>query len=195
MSNIAARFSQPNTSWVISCMVTDIHSRQERRRNTALHSYYFRQELSVKGKLIDYVVQSNSGIISGDDNVRYQFSGADWKTEGAPVVGSMVDFEEKDGVAHAIYLVRKPFSSNGLSKRWVAAIFAFFLGAFGIHKFYLGKTGTGLVMLCVSVFGFVLLGLPTAVMAIIAFIEFILYITKSDEDFLRIYIEEKKNWL
>lgn len=33
----------------------------------------------------------------------------------------------------------------------VAMLFAFFLGVFGIHRFYLGHTGTGLAMLLITV--------------------------------------------
>ncbi len=34
-----------------------------------------------------------------------------------------------------------------LKSRAVAAILAWFLGIFGIHRFYVGKTGTGILMI------------------------------------------------
>ncbi|MCD8303771.1 MAG: NINE protein [Prevotellaceae bacterium] len=55
-----------------------------------------------------------------------------------------------------------------------AALFAFFLGGLGVHKFYLGQIGKGIIYLI-----FCWTGIPT----IIAFIEFILYLCMSDEEF------------
>lgn len=62
---------------------------------------------------------------------------------------------------------------NGKS-RVAAALLAFFLGAFGIHKFYLGQIGMGIVYL---------LFCWTFIPAIIAFIEFILLLVMTDETF------------
>ena len=67
----------------------------------------------------------------------------------------------------------RQFSPNRKNKV-VAALFAVFLGAFGGHKFYLGKIGQGLLYL----FFF-----WTLIPAIIAFIEFILLLAMSDEAF------------
>ncbi|WP_268236658.1 TM2 domain-containing protein [Oceanisphaera marina] len=75
-----------------------------------------------------------------------------------------------------------------------AALFAFFLGAFGAHKFYLGYTKQGVIMLLVFLLGFILLGLPSIVIGIIAFVEFILYLVKSDEEFEQTYIVGSKPW-
>ncbi|MCD8266486.1 MAG: NINE protein [Prevotellaceae bacterium] len=55
-----------------------------------------------------------------------------------------------------------------------AALFALFLGGFGAHKFYLGQIGKGIIYLV-----FCWTGIPS----IIAFIEFILYLCMSDEEF------------
>lgn len=66
---------------------------------------------------------------------------------------------------------------NGKS-RIAAALLAFFLGGFGIHKFYLGRVGWGIVYL---------LFCWTFIPAVIAFIEFILLLVMSDETFNRKY--------
>ena len=66
---------------------------------------------------------------------------------------------------------------NGKSKI-AAALLAFFLGGFGVHKFYLGQVGLGLIYL---------LFFWTFIPAIIALIEFILLLTMSDEAFDRKY--------
>jgi len=41
----------------------------------------------------------------------------------------------------------KPTKQISEKNFWAALLFAFFLGCFGIHRFYLGKIGTGLLML------------------------------------------------
>jgi len=62
---------------------------------------------------------------------------------------------------------------NGKSKI-AAALLAFFLGGLGVHKFYLGQVGWGIVYL---------LFCWTFIPAIVAFVEFILLLTMSDERF------------
>lgn len=46
-------------------------------------------------------------------------------------------------------------------------------------------------MLLVFVLGFILIGIPSMIIGLIAFIEFIIYLTKSDEEFHKIYIQGK----
>lgn len=69
---------------------------------------------------------------------------------------------------------------NGKSKL-AAALFALFLGGLGIHKFYLGQVGWGIVYL---VFCW------TFIPALVGFIEGILYLVMSDNDFNRKYSVE-----
>ncbi len=62
---------------------------------------------SVKGTILDYTIQTNVGIISGDDGQRYSFQGAQWReTEKYPTKGMRVDFSPQAGNAIAIYEVR-----------------------------------------------------------------------------------------
>lgn len=80
------------------------------------------------------------------------------------------------------------------SKSKVAAgLLAIFLGGLGIHKFYLGYTTQGIILLLVTIFGALLLIGPL-ITAVISFIEGIIYLTKSDEDFNNIYVVNKKEW-
>jgi TM2 domain-containing membrane protein YozV len=59
-----------------------------------------------------------------------------------------------------------------------AALFAMFLGGFGVHKFYLGRAGQGI---------FYLLFFWTFIPSIVAFIEGIVYLTMDDAEFAAKY--------
>ncbi len=79
----------------------------------------------------------------------------------------------------------------GADKKIAAGVCGILLGALGIHKFILGYTTQGIIMLLVSI---LTIGLAAPIMGIIGLIEGILYLTKSDEDFSRTYIQNKKGW-
>ena len=144
----------------------------------------------MKGKILDYNIQTSSGIISGEDGKRYTFNNEEWKSNKSPAVNQIVDFAIDGDKAVAVYLE----NSNEGKNKIVAALLAFFVGAFGIHKFYLGCKKAGIIMLVLFFTGFALFGIPSFIMGIIAFVEFILYLMKSDDDFQRIYVEGKKCW-
>jgi TM2 domain-containing membrane protein YozV len=72
---------------------------------------------------------------------------------------------------------------------------SFLLGAFGAGKFYLGYNNTGFIRLGIAIIGGVLtLGLATVAMMVIAWIEAVIYFTKSDADFIRIYQQGRRAW-
>lgn len=77
------------------------------------------------------------------------------------------------------------------SKKIVAGVCAILLGALGIHKFILGYTTEGVIMLCASVLS---CGLLAWAVGIIALIEGVIYLTKSDEDFYITYVANKRAW-
>jgi len=60
-----------------------------------------------------------------------------------------------------------------------AALLAFFLGGFGIHRFYLGHTATGVAMLVLFVIGLATCGVTSAAVGVWAFVDFILILTGS----------------
>jgi TM2 domain-containing membrane protein YozV len=81
------------------------------------------------------------------------------------------------------------------SNKIAAGIFGILLGGLGIHKFILGYTGAGLIMLLVTIVGGILTcGIAAGVMHIIGLIEGIIYLTKSDEEFVRVYVDGRKEW-
>jgi TM2 domain-containing membrane protein YozV len=75
----------------------------------------------------------------------------------------------------------------GAEKKVVAGILGILLGGLGIHKFYLGYTKEGIIQLVVGV-------LTCGVAGIVGLIEGIIYLTKSDEEFVATYINGKKGW-
>ena len=75
----------------------------------------------------------------------------------------------------------------GAEKKIPAGILAILLGGLGIHKFFLGYTKEGIIQIVVSVF-------TCGIGGVIGFIEGIIYLTKSDEDFVKTYITNKKGW-
>lgn len=148
----------------------------------------------MKGTILDYSVQSNEGYISGDDNQRYVFNGAEWKSTGAPLRGQKVDFVGENGRATAVFAaVGASVVSSGGKNKLAAGLLALFLGSFGIHKFYLGYNTAGVIMLLCGLLGLVLL-FPMVIVGMIGLIECILYLTKSDEDFERVYVQNKRPW-
>ena len=74
----------------------------------------------------------------------------------------------------------------GADKKIIVGICAILLGGFGVHKFILGYTSEGIIQL--------LLGLLCGIGGIIGIIEGIIYLTKSDEEFVRTYIYGRKGW-
>jgi len=77
------------------------------------------------------------------------------------------------------------------SKRILAGVLGIVLGSLGIHKFVLGLTTPGIIMLAVSL---VSCGFAAPIVHLIGIIEGIIYLTKTDEEFHQIYEVEKKGW-
>ncbi len=83
----------------------------------------------------------------------------------------------------------------GADKKLPAGICGILLGAFGVHKFVLGYTNTGIIMLAISLVGGMLsFGIISGVVGIIGLIEGIIYLTKSDEQFVEQYVRNRKQW-
>lgn len=79
------------------------------------------------------------------------------------------------------------WKAMGADKKIVAGICAIVLGWAGVHKFILGYTTEGIIQL---VIGLLTCGLSN----IIGIVEGIIYLTKSDEEFVRTYIQGRKGW-
>ena len=82
-----------------------------------------------------------------------------------------------------------PQDVNGT--KLAAGICGIVCGSLGIHKFILGMTGPGLIMLLVTV---LTCGVGGIVMHAISIAEGIIYLTKSDAEFYETYVIRKKEW-
>lgn len=89
----------------------------------------------------------------------------------------------------------------GADKKIAAGICGILLGGLGVHKFILGYQNEGIIMLAVYLVGLVLsfftcgiTGLASMAIAVIGIVEGIMYLTKSDEEFVQTYVMNKKPW-
>jgi TM2 domain-containing membrane protein YozV len=94
--------------------------------------------------------------------------------------------EKKEGVMASESEV-KAFAG----KKMAAGICGILIGSLGIHKFILGLTTPGIIMLLVTL---LTCGVGGVVMGVIGLIEGIMYLMKSDEEFYQLYAVEKKGW-
>ena len=84
---------------------------------------------------------------------------------------------------------------SGGNKKVLAGVLAILLGIFGVHKFVLGYTKEGIIILVITlILGILTCGMAGWVMSVIGLIEGIIYLTKSDEEFYRTYQLGKKPW-
>lgn len=82
-----------------------------------------------------------------------------------------------------------------------AGICGIVLGGLGIHKFILGYTQEGVILLSVYLVSLILaivtcgIGTPLVLIpSVIGIIEGIIYLTKTDEEFVQTYIVNRKPW-
>lgn len=79
------------------------------------------------------------------------------------------------------------WKAMGADKKLVAGICGILLGAWGVHKFILGYTTEGIIQIVITL-------VTCGIGGIVGIVEGIIYLTKSDEEFVRTYIQNKKGW-
>jgi TM2 domain-containing membrane protein YozV len=112
----------------------------------------------------------------------------DWKP-----IRSFPEFADVQSIPPTITppVASVPAQNPRASNKLPAGICGVILGGFGVHKFILGYTGAGIIMLLVSVLS---CGALYPLMHLIGLIEGIIYLAKPDDDFVRLYIDGRKEW-
>ena len=149
----------------------------------------------MRGQVLGVDTRTGDGMVAGDDGRRYAFRPADWAATGEPAVGMQVDFEIHENRALSIFPVPgtspmpvptagyyAPALERARGDRLVSALLAFLLGTLGVHRFYLGRIGSGIAMLLLSC---TLIGLLVTVPW--ALIDMVRFLVMSDEDFAEQY--------
>jgi len=116
------------------------------------------------------------------------------QTEGAPDWKPLSSFTEFTADLNAVpppITPPQPTVAARASIKIPAGICGILLGSLGIHKFILGYTGAGLVMLLVTI---LTCGVAGVLMHLIGLIEGIIYLCKPDEEFVRVYVDGRKEW-
>ncbi len=99
---------------------------------------------------------------------------------------------EKDHRARSVFTSMRQIS---IRDRRVAGVLAMALGAFGMHKFYLGYHDQGFILLLATILlGLVSFGLGILAIWMVAFAEGMNYFSLSQQEFERIYVEGTHNW-
>ena len=150
----------------------------------------------MRGQVLGVDTRTGEGMVAGDDGRRYAFRPEDWAHRGAPAIGVQVDFETHENRALSIFPVpgsmpaistataAPPVAAQNDRSKLIAALLAcpFLIGVLGLHRFYLGRTGSAILMLVLSI---TVIGLFITVPW--SFIDMIRYLTMSDEEFATRY--------
>jgi TM2 domain-containing membrane protein YozV len=148
----------------------------------------------MRGQVLGVDSRTGHGKIAGDDGLRYTFTQDDWAHLEDPAIGMYVDFETEQTRALTIFPVpghqpvlaaaaaSKPAPVENDRNKIVAAVLAFVVGPLGIHRFYLGRTGSAVAMLVLTctVFGMII-SVPWAI------VDMIRYLVMSDREFAQRY--------
>ena len=115
------------------------------------------------------------------------------QTEGAVEWKPLSAFPEFSGDTKSVppIIAPPPPIASRASNKIPAGICGILLGPLGIHKFILGYTGAGVIMLLLSLLSCFMLW---PVMHLIGLIEGIIYLTKSDEEFVHVYVDGHHEW-
>ena len=100
----------------------------------------------MKGNIIGFDADTNTGAISGYDGGRYEFVTLDWREQGRPHRGDVVDFQPDGQRATQIYLLEPAYVAPGFgifyfsasgrisrSQYWLRFMLPYFAITFGLE--------------------------------------------------------------
>ncbi|MFN3756531.1 MAG: TM2 domain-containing protein [Flavobacterium sp.] len=82
---------------------------------------------------------------------------------------------------------QQPYQQYQENKKILAGVLALLIGGIGVHKFILGYTREGIIQIILSI-------VTCGIAGIIPFIEGIIYLTKTDQEFYQTYQVNKRPW-
>lgn len=104
-------------------------------------------------------------------------------------------FQAQSGSPYAGPMYAQNSYQGQAAQKVPAGLCGILLGSLGIHKFLLGYTTEGITMLLISLIGGILTcGIATSVMHVFGLVEGIIYLSKTDADFVNTYVVRKKGW-
>ncbi len=118
---------------------------------------------------------------------------AEWETTALAIIPhapTLSDRGERWQMRPDILEPLRPHYSMPTKTRVTAALLAILLGSLGIHKFYLGHTGLGILYIVISILTAWMLAIPTVLVSIV---EGVIYLSRSDEEFQYIYVQQRKS--
>jgi TM2 domain-containing membrane protein YozV len=133
---------------------------------------------------------------NGDQGDDFQDKAKKMASEASEKAGEFAD-DVKDAAKDFSDSAKEEWNkvtNSSENKKMLAGILAILLGSLGIHKFILGYTKEGVILLILGVLGIFTCGITSSISWIVGIIEGIMYLTKSDEEFYNTYQAGKKPW-
>jgi TM2 domain-containing membrane protein YozV/predicted RNA-binding Zn-ribbon protein involved in translation (DUF1610 family) len=136
------------------------------------------------------MAQLYSNETAGRDNMPYCTRCGTEISEAAqfcPKCGTAITTPTETGAKSGTGAAQESAGDISPKSRVAATLFAWFLGIFGAHRFYVGQTGTAVTMLVLSIVGFATLWFLVGTIILIAvgiwaFVDFIIAVTGNMRD-------------
>jgi TM2 domain-containing membrane protein YozV len=105
---------------------------------------------NLKGRVLSFDPVARQGYISGNDGIRYWFDQSNWHAQRSPLPSLEVDFiADAHGRATQVF-VEPNFTARVNMSKGVLALVCWFFGVLGVHRFLVGKVGSGVAQLILS---------------------------------------------